>query len=110
MFCRYMRFRRLASKACRTLVLALCFVAMGVPAQAQIMGDFTSSISPDTFAIGDAQNGFGFAALRREDKLRMQRLRERYRELNPVNKGIVEVYDIETSIKNDDAPTHETDN
>ena len=67
-------------------------------AEAQIIGDFSSSISPDTLSVGDAQHGFGLAALRKEDKARMQRLRERYLELNPVNTGVVEVFDIDTAM------------
>ena len=77
--------------------LSLVMMFSVAPAEAQIIGDFSSSISPDAFSVGDAQNGFGLAALRKEDKARMQRLRERYLELNPVNTGVVEVFDIDTA-------------
>ncbi len=73
-------------------------VLTGSVAQAQIVGNFTSSLPPDAMAKGDATTGFGFAALRHEDKLRMKRLRERYIELNHGNQGIVEIYDIDTPI------------
>ena len=89
-------------------IIALLFAT---PVGAQIIGDFSSSISPDTFSVGDAQNGFGLAALRKEDKARMQRLRERYLELNPVNTGVVEVFDIDTAKpqKTSEDPASETD-
>lgn len=78
--------------------LSLIMMFSAASAEAQIIGDFSSSISPDTLSVGDAQNGFGLAALRKEDKARMQRLRERYLELNPVNTGVVEVFDIDTAM------------
>lgn len=92
---------RLARPACCLCVL-LAFVVS--PAHAQIIGDFSGSITPDSMAKGDATKGFGFAALRYEDKMRMKKLRQRYIELNPKNKGIVEVYDIDTDVPEDGPP------
>lgn len=73
-------------------------ILTGSGAQAQIIGNFTASLPADLMAKGDATTGFGFSALRHEDKLRMKRLRERYIELNHGNQGIVEIYDIDTPI------------
>lgn len=82
---------------CLSMLIALALF----PANAQIIGDFSGSITPDSMAKGDATKGFGFAALRYEDKMRMKKLRQRYIELNPKNKGIVEVYDIDTDLPKD---------
>jgi len=87
------------------LVIFACagFVPAGV--SAQIIGDINGNINLETVGHGTAIKGFGLSALRYEDKQRMNRLRERYLELNPKRKGVVKVYDVVTLP--DDKPTIE---
>ena len=83
-------------------------VIMPFPAKAQIIGSINPNISVDALSKGDPAKGFGFSALRYEDKQRLKKLRERYLELNPKNRGIVTVYDIEDDEKKsgDDAASN----
>ena len=62
---------------------------------AQIIGAINPNIAVDALGMGNPIKGFGFSALRYEDKQRLKRLRERYLELNPKNRGVVMVYDVE---------------
>tara|TARA_B100000963_G_scaffold312363_1_gene289749 strand:- start:112 stop:432 length:321 start_codon:yes stop_codon:yes gene_type:complete len=64
-------------------------------AMAQIIGAINPNIAVDALGMGNPIKGFGFSALRYEDKQRLKRLRERYLELNPKNRGVVMVYDVE---------------
>ena len=77
-------------------------VIMPFPAKAQIIGSVNPNISVDALSKGDPAKGFGFSALRYEDKQRLKRLRERYLELNPKNLGIVTVYDVEDDSRKPD--------
>lgn len=72
------------------------------PAKAQIIGAINPNITVDALGMGDPIKGFGFSALRYEDKQRLKRLRERYLELNPKNLGIVTVYDVEDDSRKPD--------
>jgi len=67
--------------------------------RAQIIGNIVSEMPFDSIAQGDIENGFGFAGLRQKDRQRLLDLRQRYRDLNPQNKGVVKVFDIDTPIK-----------
>ena len=82
------------------LGVVVAMVLFGASAHAQIIGSITAELPADALASGDPLTGFGFSALRYEDKMRMKRLRERYLELNPVNEGVVEVFDVETAMSN----------
>lgn len=86
---------KLGKQALGTVVALVVFSAS---AQGQIIGSITAELPADALASGDQLTGFGFSALRYEDKMRMKRLRERYLELNPVNEGVVEVFDVETAM------------
>ena len=67
--------------------------------RAQIIGNIVSEMPFDSIAQGDIEKGFGFAGLRQKDRQRLLDLRQRYRDLNPQNKGVVKVFDIDTPIK-----------
>ena len=75
-------------------VFFLCLI-IPLPVIAQIIGGINPNITVDALGVGDPIKGFGFSALRYEDKKRLKRLRERYLELNPKNRGVVMVYDVE---------------
>ena len=75
------------------------FLLSAVQPKAQIIGNLVSDMPFDSIAQGDIENGFGFAGLRQKDRQRLLDLRQRYRELNPQNKGIVKVFDIDTPIQ-----------
>ena len=77
------------------IFLVFLSVVMVSNAKAQFSGIFNPDIPVDALSEGDPIKGFGFAALRYEDKQRLKRLRERYLELNPKNRGVVTVYDVE---------------
>ena len=77
------------------MFLVFLSVMMGPHAKAQIIGEINPGIPVDALGKGDPIKGFGFSALRYEDKQRLKRLRERYLELNPKNRGVVTVYDVE---------------
>ena len=82
--------------------LSLCvviFLLSVVQPKAQIIGNLVSDMPFDSIAQGDIENGFGFSGLRQKDRQRLLDLRQRYRELNPQNKGIVKVFDIDTPIQ-----------
>ncbi len=80
----------------RSIVFVICILPMIVgPSHAQVIGNIMPDNFGENLATGSIETGFGFAGLRYEDKQRMKRLRERYLELNPKNKGIVEVYDVD---------------
>ena len=83
------------------MFLVFLSVMMEPHAKAQIIGEINPGIPVDALGMGDPIKGFGFSALRYEDKQRLKRLRERYLELNPKNRGVVTVYDVE----DDDAET-----
>ena len=78
----------------------LLFIAISLmpyqTTEAQIIGNISPEIPAGALAKGSIENGFGFSGLRHADKMRLQKLRERFRELNPENKGKVIIYDIET--------------
>ena len=77
------------------MFLVFLSVMMGPHSKAQIIGEINPGIPVDALGMGDPVKGFGFSALRYEDKQRLKRLRERYLELNPKNRGVVTVYDVE---------------
>lgn len=85
-------------------------VTMPFPAKAQIIGSINPNISVDALSKGDPAKGFGFSALRYEDNQRLKKLRERYLELNPKNRGIVTVYDIEDEKKSGDDAASKSQN
>ena len=79
----------------RLILLVFLGTLVSQSAQAQIIGNINTSISADLLSSGSVETGFGFAALRYEDKLRLKNLRERYLELNPQKRGVVTVYDVD---------------
>ena len=83
----------------RFFIFPLIFLLSATQPKAQIIGNLVSNMPFDSIAQGDAENGFGFAGLRQKDRQRLLDLRQRYRELNPQNKGIVKVFDIDTPIQ-----------
>jgi hypothetical protein len=70
---------------------------MSINARAQIIGDIQADVSLEIMSHGSSMNGFGLSAMRYEDKQRLELLRERYLELNPKRKGVVSVYDVDTT-------------
>jgi hypothetical protein len=87
------------------LVIFACAGFLPVSASSQIIGDIGGNINLEAVSQGTTNKGFGLSALRYEDKQRMKRLRERYWELNPRRKGVVTIYDVDTSTE--DKPTIE---
>jgi hypothetical protein len=87
----------------RSWAVAFCvglFFSLGwmpINARAQVIGDIQANVSLETMSHGSSMNGFGLSAMRYEDKQRLKRLRERYLELNPKRKGVVSVYDVDTT-------------
>jgi len=84
-----------------TLLVSIFVFSFSFNTHAQIIGTVVPDDFSGSLAKGDEKTGFGFSALRYEDKQRMKRLRERYLDLNPKNKGIIEVYDVETFAEDD---------
>ncbi|MGB0343429.1 MAG: hypothetical protein ACPGGG_08340 [Parvibaculales bacterium] len=83
----------------RLSLCAVIFLLSVAQPKAQIIGNLVSDMPFDSIAQGDIENGFGFSGLRQKDRQRLLDLRQRYRELNPQNKGIVKVFDIDTPIQ-----------
>ena len=83
----------------RLSLSAVIFLLSVAQPKAQIIGNLVSDMPFDSIAQGDIEKGFGFSGLRQKDRQRLFDLRQRYRELNPQNKGIVKVFDIDTPIQ-----------
>ena len=80
------------------LLLSVALICIGSGPSFAIFGGPLVEIPGDALATGNPLDGFGFAALRADDKKRLKRLRERYLEMNPRNAPNIKIYDIDTPV------------